>query len=56
MASSLVGNGDDEGGRMRINQTYEERDAFIPPKPENALGFDYEAWLWKVPDIDAETV
>jgi hypothetical protein len=33
-----------------IGYTYDEvRDAFIPPKPENALGFDEETCRWIVP-------
>lgn len=38
------------------SQYDEEHDGFIPPKPENALGFDYETWLWKVPDVDDKTL
>lgn len=30
----------------------EERDAFIPPKPNNAIGFDEEKCLWIVDDAE----
>jgi hypothetical protein len=34
-----------------IGYTYDqERDAFIPPKPENAIGLDEETCLWIVPE------
>lgn len=35
-----------------IGYTYDnERDAFIPPKPENAIGFDENTCRWIVPEI-----
>ena len=34
-----------------IGYTYDEvRDAFIPPKPDNSIGFDEETCQWIVPD------
>ena len=47
-------------GRIRKNYaglgyTYrEDLDAFIPPKPSNALGFDEETCLWIVPEAHLE--
>lgn len=47
-------------GKIRKNYagigfSYDEnRDAFIPPKPDNAVGFDEEHCLWIV--ADAETL
>ena len=36
-----------------LNYVYDEtRDAFIAPKPENALGFDEETCRWIVPKIE----
>ena len=36
-----------------IGFTYDPvRDAFIPPKPDNAIGFDEDTCLWIVPDLD----
>ena len=36
-----------------IGYTYDEtRDAFIPPEPENATGFDEETCNWIVPRAD----
>lgn len=32
----------------------EKRDAFIPNKPENAIGFDEESCLWIVPELNLE--
>lgn len=36
----------------------EERDAFIAPKPDNAIGFNEEICQWIVPieDLDGETL
>jgi hypothetical protein len=35
-----------------IGYTYDEgRDAFIPPKPDTATGFDEETCQWIVPEI-----
>jgi hypothetical protein len=35
--------------------TYDEtRDAFIPPKPDNQIGFDEETCQWIVPEVDDE--
>lgn len=37
-----------------IGYTYDQtRDLFIPPKPENATGFDEETCQWIVPDEDS---
>lgn len=34
-----------------INYTYDEtRDAFIPPEPDNQIGFDEETCQWIVPE------
>jgi len=34
-----------------IGYTYDAvRDAFIPPKPDNSIGFDEETCLWMVPN------
>ncbi len=36
-----------------IDYVYDEqRDAFIPPKPDNATGFDEETCQWIVPQIE----
>jgi hypothetical protein len=50
-------------GRIRKNyagvgSTYDEqRDAFIPPRPINAIGFDEETCQWILPELnDAETL
>jgi hypothetical protein len=38
-----------------IGFTYDEtRDAFIPPEPDNAIGFDEETCQWIVPEINLE--
>lgn len=38
-----------------IGFTYDEtRDAFIAPKPDNAIGFNEETCQWKVPEINLE--
>ena len=35
-----------------IGYTYDEvRDAFIPPEPDNATGFDEDTCQWIVPEI-----
>lgn len=45
-------------GRIRKNYagigfTYDPiRDAFIPPKPENAIGFDEESCNWIIPEVE----
>ena len=47
-------------GKIRKNYagigfTYDEtRDAFIAPKPDNAIGFDEETCQWIVPEIPYE--
>jgi len=36
-----------------IGFTYDaEKDAFIAPKPDNAIGFDEETCQWIVPEVD----
>lgn len=38
-----------------IGYKYDEvRDAFIAPKPENAIGFDEETCRWITPQVDRE--
>jgi hypothetical protein len=38
-----------------IGYTYDEqRDAFIAPKPENAVGFDEETCRWILPEIEID--
>jgi hypothetical protein len=38
-----------------VGYTYDEvRDAFIPPRPDNALGFDEETCRWIVPELTNE--
>lgn len=40
-----------------IGFTYDpDRDAFIPPKPENAIGLDEETCRWIVPEVEIETL
>jgi len=42
-----------------VGFTYDAaKDAFIPPKPHDAIGFDEEKCVWIVPakELDAETV
>jgi hypothetical protein len=37
--------------------TYDEiRDAFIAPKPENAIGFDEDTCTWIVPEVEIEAL
>ena len=49
-------------GNIRFNYagigfTYDaERDAFIAPEPDNAIGFDEETCTWIVPKVDYETL
>jgi hypothetical protein len=31
-----------------------ERDAFIPPKPENSIGFDEDTCNWIMPEVEIE--
>jgi hypothetical protein len=39
-----------------IGYTYDEiRDAFIPPKPANAIGLDEETCRWIVPEVERES-
>jgi len=39
-----------------IGFTYDEvRDAFIAPKPDNAIGFDEDTCRWITPEVDLET-
>ena len=39
-----------------IGYTYDKtRDAFIPPEPDNQIGFDEETCQWIVPEITDET-
>jgi hypothetical protein len=33
-----------------------ERDAFIGPEPDNAIGFDEENCIWITPKVDDETL
>jgi len=48
-------------GRIRYNYagvgfTYDElRDAFIEPKPLNAIGFDEDTCRWIVPEVNLES-
>ena len=40
-----------------IGYTYDvTRDAFIAPKPDNAIGFDEDTCRWIVPEVDIETL
>ena len=40
-----------------VSNTYDEvRDAFIPPKPDNATGFDEDSCQWIVPKVERETL
>jgi hypothetical protein len=40
-----------------IGFTYDKvRDAFIPPKPENAIGFDENTCRWITPQVEHETL
>ena len=40
-----------------VGFTYDSvRDAFIEPKPENAIGFDEETCQWIVPEVEIETL
>ena len=40
-----------------IGYTYDEvRDAFIPPKPDNAVGFDEDTCRWIMPEVNDETL
>ena len=38
-----------------IGYSYDSvRDAFIPPKPDNAIGFDENTCRWIVPEVEFE--
>ena len=38
-----------------IGYTYNAtRDAFIPPEPDNAIGFDEDTCRWIVPEVEIE--
>jgi len=38
-----------------IGYSYDEvRDAFIAPKPDNAIGFDEETCQWILPEVERE--
>lgn len=40
-----------------IGYTYDEvRDAFIAPKPDNAIGFDENTCRWIMPEVNDETL
>ena len=40
-----------------IGYTYDvERDAFIPPKPDNAIELNEDTCRWIVPEVDIETL
>ena len=40
-----------------IGYTYDaERDAFIAPKPNDAIGFDEDKCQWITPEVDIETL
>jgi hypothetical protein len=40
-----------------IGYTYDEvKDAFIAPKPENAIGFNEVTCRWIVPEVEFETL
>ena len=44
-------NGNIRKNYAAIGYTYDSvRDAFIPPKPDNSIGFDEETCLWIVPN------
>ena len=32
------------------------RDAFIPPKPDNSIGFDEDTCTWITPEVDIEAL
>jgi len=39
-----------------IGYTYDEvRDAFISPKPNNAIGFNEDTCRWIIPEVDIES-
>ena len=39
-----------------VGYAYDEvRDAFIPPKPDNATGFNEDTCQWIVPKVERET-
>ncbi len=40
-----------------VGYTYDaERDAFIAPEPDNAIGFNEDTCRWIVPEVDIETL
>jgi len=40
-----------------IGYTYDQtRDAFIAPKPDNAIGFDEDTCRWITPEVEIETL
>jgi hypothetical protein len=40
-----------------VGYTYDvERDAFIAPKPDNAIGFDEDTCRWIMPEVDLEAL
>jgi len=43
------------GNYAGIGYTYDEsRDAFIPPEPPDAIGFDEDTLAWIVPELEPE--
>jgi hypothetical protein len=38
-----------------VGYKYDEvRDAFIEPKPDNAIGFDEDTYRWIIPEVEIE--
>jgi hypothetical protein len=50
-------NGNIRKNYASIGFTYDlERDAFIPPRPDNAIGFNEDTCNWIVPEVNIETL
>lgn len=49
-------NGNFRGRYAGIGFTYDpDRNAFIPPEPPDAIGFDEDTLTWIVPELELET-
>jgi hypothetical protein len=50
-------NGNIRKNYASIGFTYDlERDAFIPPRPDNAIGFNEDTCNWILPEVNIETL
>jgi len=50
-------NGNIRKNYASIGFTYDlERDAFIPPRPDNSIGFNEDTCNWILPEVNIETL